>query len=568
MISMKPFQNAVTISAFSLLSALPGFGEAWLRINQVGYLPDDIKIALLSSDEPLAGTFVVGPFRGEVGPDLGPWGPFAHNYRLDFTAFQTPGRYVVRHGSVESRPFVIAADAYARVPEKLLSFVRLQRCGSNPVSKQKCHQEDAIDVLTERQVDLVGGWHDAADRIKHMITTSYCVAALYRAGAHEEAAWGAELLVKIHPDPNTIYVQIGDDRDHGPPLGLWHEDQTDYGWGFGGPRAAWPATGQPTGPKYKNQSTGVASLAGRTAAVLALARRIRVAESLYALAQARPGCAMSVPVKEAYYYQESNYFDDLEWAATELHIATGKASYLRDAIDYAQRAGISEWMGVAQDPPASSPTTGSDSRPSDSLTREPAPHGHYEWFPYVNLAHWRLHGCADAATKEALVGYYQAALERVQVIAESNPYRLGTPLVWCSTNDVIAVATQGILYERMTGDRRFRALATEARDWIFGRNPWGVSFVVGVPENGETPRRPHHLFHRLAGYLPIGGLVDGPVTPQINARLKFVDYGEDRFARFQSGVGVYHDMFEDFSTNEPILDGTVSLLLLLHLWEH
>jgi hypothetical protein len=193
-------------------------------------------------------------------------------------------------------------------------------------------------------------------------------------------------------------------------------------------------------------------------------------------------------------------------------------------------------------------------------------HGHYEFFPYVNLAHWRLYPHVDAATQARLAGYYRSGLERIRQRAERNPYRIGTPMVWCSTNDVIAFATQARLYEIMTGDPRYRGLAAEARDWIFGRNPWGVSFVIGVPEQGVFPRHPHHLFAKLANRLPLGGLVDGPVTREINKGLKYSDFGADRLARFQSDVAVYHDLYEDFSTNEPILDGTVSLLLLVSLW--
>ncbi len=119
----------------------------------------------------------------------------------------------------------------------------------------------------------------------------------------------------------------------------------------------------------------------------------------------------------------------------------------------------------------------------------------------------------------------------------------------------------------MTGDRQFRTLAAEARDWIFGRNPWGVSMVVGVPAGGVAANRPHHLFYRLKGVAPVGGLVDGPVYRDINDSLKFEPFPDDAFARFQSDLAVYHDCFEDFSTNEPILDGTVSLLLLLKIWQ-
>ena len=514
----------------------------WIRVNQIGYLPSDPKIALLSSDTPCQGSFTVGPFRADIGPDSGAWGPFAHNYRLDFSRLREPGRYRVEVGQVKSPEFGVGSEVYAAVPEQLLSFMRLQRCGTNPVTSQPCHQQDAMDVTTSQPVDLVGGWHDAADRIKHMITTSYCVAALYLAGAGEEAAYGAAFLRKINPSADVIYVQIGDDRDHQLPAGLWHQDKTDYGWGAGGPRSAWRATGKPDGPKYKNASTGVASLAGRTAAAMALAGNLRAAGSLFDLAKSRPGNAMSVPVKAPHYYGESTFHDDLEWAATELFIATGEQAYLEQAIAFARQAGENPWMG----------------RPR---------HGHYEFFPYVNLAHWRLHPHAPPEVRTQLAGYYRSGLEKCAATAAKSPYRLGTPLVWCSTNDVIALATQAVLYEQMTGDQQFRTLATEARDWIFGRNPWGVSMVIGVPAAGRAANRPHHLFHRLAGHLPIGGLVDGPVYKDINDGLKFDDFGADEFARFQSEAGgVYHDVYADFSTNEPIIDGTVSLLLMLEVW--
>ena len=70
----------------------PARGEAWIRVNQVGYLPDDPKIAVLSSDEPLTGEFQVGDFTADIGADQGAWGPFAHNYRLDFSDVKSSGR--------------------------------------------------------------------------------------------------------------------------------------------------------------------------------------------------------------------------------------------------------------------------------------------------------------------------------------------------------------------------------------------------------------------------------------------------------------------------------------------
>lgn len=516
--------------------------EAWIRVNNVGYLPNDPKIAVLSSDNALEGQFRVGEFTADIGPDQGAWGPFKHNYRLDFTAARGPGRHKVEFDGIESPEFTIGPDAYDDVPAKLLEFMQLQRCGDNPITGKKCHQEDGFDTITGEMVDVTGGWHDAGDRLKHMITTSYCVAALFLADAEVEARHGADLIRRIHPAPDVIYVQIGDDRDHLPPNTLWHDDKSDYGRGPGGPRAAWRATCAPEGPKYKNKSNGLANLAGRSAAAMALSGDLETARSLYTLAQSKPGVAMSVPVRAPYYYGESTYHDDLEWGATELFIATGDESFRDDAIRYAHQAGVNPWMGLDR-------------------------HGHYEFFPYVNLAHWRLYPHVDKATQAKLATYYRAGLEKIRDRAEQNPYRLGTPLVWCSTNDVVAFATEAALYEQMTGDTQFRTLAAEARDWIFGRNPWGVSFVIGVPENGRHASKPHHLFHKLANHLPVGGIVDGPVYKDINDSLKFEPFVGDDLARFQSDEGVYHDLFADFSTNEPIIDGTVSLLLLLHVWE-
>ncbi|MGE3240782.1 MAG: glycoside hydrolase family 9 protein [Pirellulales bacterium] len=520
----------------------PAAEQSWIRVNQVGYLPDDPKIAVLSSDVPLSGEYSIGDHRASIGPDQGAWGPFAHNYRLDFSSVRSPGRYRIKFGDVTSPEFAIGERAYDGVPDKLLEFMQLQRCGENPITGKKCHQEDGYDTTSGEMVDLVGGWHDAGDRLKHMITTTYCVAALFLADANDEARHGAALVKKLHPAPEVLYVQIGDDRDHMPPNTLWHDDQSDYGRGPGGPRAAWRATGAPEGPKYQNKSSGLANLAGRSAAAMVLAGDLEAAKSLYKLAQAKPGVAMSVPVRAPYYYGESSCFDDLEWAATELHLATGEKQYLDYAIRYADQAGDNPWMGADK-------------------------HGHYEFFPYVNLAHWRLYPHVDGETQKRLAGYYRAGLERIQQRAEQNPYRLGTPLVWCSTNDVVALATQARLYELMTGDTTYRPLAAEARDWIFGRNPWGVSMVIGVPENGRHASRPHHLFYKLANHLPVGGLVDGPVSKAINDSLKFDTFSDPELEHFQSDVAVYHDQFADFSTNEPIIDGTVSLLLLLHVWE-
>jgi hypothetical protein len=61
-----------------------------------------------------------------------------------------------------------------------------------------------------------------------------------------------------------------------------------------------------------------------------------------------------------------------------------------------------------------------------------------------------------------------------------------------------------------------------------------------------------------------GGLVDGPVYRSIFANLRGIALRhDDVYSVFNSGFIVYHDDMGDYSTNEPIMDGTASLIYLM-----
>jgi endoglucanase len=65
-------------------------------------------------------------------------------------------------------------------------------------------------------------------------------------------------------------------------------------------------------------------------------------------------------------------------------------------------------------------------------------------------------------------------------------------------------------------------------------------------------------------HLLTGGLLDGPVYRSIFANLKGIALFEpDEYAPFNTGHIVYHDDYGDYSTNEPIMDGTANLTYLL-----
>jgi hypothetical protein len=577
-----------------LLTALTLIAQATdstsvIRVNQVGYLPDAPKIAVLCALVPNgptvayrvedgAGRVVV---RAKQAVDAGAFGPCVTTYRLDFTSLRVPGRYVIVAGDVRSPVIRVAANAYAGGADTLLHYMRQQRSGWNPFFRDSVHRRDGNVVDDSGRatgfVPVSGGWADAADYLQYVATSAtatYHLLAAYRdhprafADAFDarglpgpngtpdvldEARHGLDWLLRMYPGGDTIYNQLGDDRDH-TYLDLPTTDSSDYGWGKGRERAVYPCTGRPQGIfQYKNRSTGLASTAGKFAAAFALAARTystrdRVlaatfrqrAERAYALGARAPGVCQTAPGRSPYFYEEENWSDDMELAAAELHALTADMRYLHQARRYANLEPVTPWMGA------------------DTAK-------HYEWYPWQNAGHFVLSRSGDRVARDSAIAFYRRGIERVVQRARSNGFGVGIPFIWCSNDLMTSFATQALLYRQMTGDARFRAYEQAAIDWLFGANPWGTSMVIGYPNGGTVPRDPHSVVSMQFGPgSQLGGLVDGPVYRSIFQNLRGVALrNADEYAPFNTGFIVYHDDLGDYSTNEPIMDGTANLAYLL-----
>ncbi len=91
-----------------------------------------------------------------------------------------------------------------------------------------------------------------------------------KADVLDEAKWGLDWLMKMHPQKDWMFNQLADDRDH-HGFRLPNLDSVDYGPGPGLGRPVYFATGKPQGlGNYKNHSTGIASTAGKFASAFAL----------------------------------------------------------------------------------------------------------------------------------------------------------------------------------------------------------------------------------------------------------------------------------------------------------
>lgn len=587
-------KNIVLLFTLFLAIQTSAQEHAWIRINQLGYLPDNKKVAVWVSKDPVKikrfslidcqSEEVV--YKGRAGKAFGRYGPFERGYRLDFSKFDQAGEYYIRsEDGTKSPNFRINQDVYQGAADFTLRYMRQQRSLFNPYLQDSCHTDDGFTMYASSaglpdstRVDVGGGWHDASDYLQYATTSAnatYHMLMAYRdfpavftdhkqangldgangiADILDEAIWGLDWLLKMHPEPQIMFNQIADDRDHAsmrlPAL--------DSLYGRGHERPVYFIDGKPQQRgEFLNGTTGTSSTAAKFVGAFGLgylllksereeyARNLmRKAQSAYDYAHIKPGVTQTVSVKSPYIYAEENWVDDMELAEATMYQLNGNQEHLRQALNYAKQETITPWM-----------------------IRDTA--NHYQYYPFINLGHAELARHAEGDAKREVLDYYKQGIEHVYRRAKENMFLRGVPFIWCSNNLTTSFAIQCQWYREMSGDNDFQELEQATIDWLFGVNPWGTSMVYGLPAEGDTPTDPHSAFTYLHGYPVDGGLVDGPVYSAIYENLIGIElYKEDAYAEFQSDLVVYHDDFGDYSTNEPTMDGTASLIYLLAAKEH
>ena len=200
------------------------FGQKYIRVNYVGYLPKSVKVAVYFQEKPVTeplneaekqqlsvapsgqtawvkrpaeatynlifshssgdgDEFVVydavtkeAVYSG-VGSQADPskW-VMQEAYRLDFSRLEKPGGYYIEFKGAVSPVFKIGADVYDGAADVLLKYMRQQQCGYNPFTDTLCHQKDGyiVDHPTRNgeMIDVRGGWHDASDYLQYQTTSA------------------------------------------------------------------------------------------------------------------------------------------------------------------------------------------------------------------------------------------------------------------------------------------------------------------------------------------------------------------------------------------------------------
>ena len=582
-----------------------GSSNAWIRINQLGYTPQGIKVAVgCSKSETNISSFSLidsstgkTVFTNTAGKNFGAYGPFKNTYRLNFSSYKKPGVYYLKAGNVVSPVFKIDKDVYKGSADFCLQYMRQQRSGFNPYLKDSCHTHDGYVLYGEQagikdstHIDVSGGWHDASDYLQYSSTSAnatYHLLIAYRdfknvfsdeklangldgkngmADVLDEAKWGLDWLLKMHPKDNWMFNQIADDRDH---MGMRiPKEDSFYGRGYERPVYFINGLPQQRG-KFMNKTTGTSSTAAKFASSFALGADIFKSDKVYSdsllskslsaiqFSLKKLGVTQTASVRSPYIYAEDNWADDMELAFASYY-KSSMSLFEKDCKKYTGKITKSianDFKLFARDCALIEPIT-------PWLGKDTAKH--YQWYPFINIGHYELAKQLKGNQRNNIIDFYKEGIERVWNKAKSNAFYRGVPFIWCSNNLTTSFAIQCYWYRELTNDKTFEEFEQANIDWLFGCNPWGTSMVYGLPSWGDTPVDPHSAFTHLKNYPINGGLVDGPVYTSIYKNLIGITLKDaDEYAELQSDLAVYHDDYGDYSSNEPTMDGTASLIYLL-----
>ena len=529
-----------------------------IQLNSVGYLTESGKQASLAG--PAAG-FVVRDARsgqevarGTVVPrDAEP--SDRPTYIADFASVHLPGRYRLEVPGVgASAEFEVGDDVYNWPFYATTRAMYLWRCGTavegqfagQTFHHPPCHLRDALlDRMggePGETADGVGGWHDAGDYGKYTVNGAFTAGMMLLAWEHfhdrlaaidldipesdndlpdflDEVRWELEWLLKMQADDGRVYHKLTSLNFSGF-VAPEKDDADRYFCPWGSAATAdFAAVMAQAARVYQAYDEAFA------------ARCLAAAEKSYHYLQAHP--EDHEPNQEGFstggYHAPDR--DDRLWAAAELWETTGRPEYLRD---FETR--------LPESAPRSRGKPGRWPRESAELVDE-----NWDWANVRNLGTFtyllsKRRGRDAALVERVRQGTIAAADALVDAAARHEFARpLGDRYYWGCNGTVARVAINLQVADRVSPKPEYRAAMLQSLDYLFGRNPYGRSFVTGLGDH--PPQSPHD---RRSGSDDVempwpGHLVGGPWPT----------------------AGDWHDDWKDYQTNEVAINWNGALIYAL-----
>jgi len=528
-----------------ITSNLIGKSEIFIRISQVGFLPNDIKtgvilsnIQLKDSNFKIYNTFDnTFEYEGVIGESEGEFGSFKYSYKFFFSKLDKVGKFKIHIKTYKSFQFEIGNAIYSPIVKELMRFFPIQRCGyTNPVGHKVCHIADATSIIDgnktiNKTIDVTGGWHDAGDYVKFLSTTALTTYTLLFAydfnkekfgfdynkndvpDILEEAKVGIDWLLRTQTDDNRFITQVQNLQDHDVGWRLPENDSLGFN------RPGYVGIGKNT--------------IGIYSATMALASRIwkekfqnydfsnqclNSAEKYYNLKDSVPDIDSSGSGQ----YLDNKFEGKLSLAAIELYLSTNNREFLQDAKKYGSIAGAEYWWS----------------------------YGNISTFAHYRLAKY------DRRFAEMI----KLSLNAFNKTRNSNLFGETVALGWGSNLTQIGTAIQAILYSEVSKSNEFDSIKIFVRDYLLGKNQWGISFVSNIGYNYS--KNLHHQISYINKITLPGGFAAGPVAKSSIEGYKIPFSRKDNLARFQTESAYYRDDRMDYVSNEPtILSNAMAIFL-------
>ncbi|MBV9883961.1 MAG: glycoside hydrolase family 9 protein [Sphingomonadaceae bacterium] len=536
-----------------------------IRLNQLGFLPDGPKRALLPSDStaPIAWHLVDrgGAVRAHGETVVFGDDPASgeHLHLIDFSTYREAGEALqLVAGTAQSRPFAIRADLIAGLPHDALNYfyqsragipIEARYAGGDRWARPAGHAPDRATCVSGPDqsgnrwepcaytLDVSRGWYDAGDQGKYVVNGGIALwtlldlyelgrargraffpdgsASLPEAGNGvsdllDEARWELDFMLAMQvPEGTHMRLPVGPWRPGAvPPFqevevsGMAHHKVADQRW-----------TPLPTPPQRDRETRYLAPPStGATlnlAAVAAQCARIwRTIDRPFAdrcLAAARRAYAAAKRNPQLIYlgnFTGSGGYGDGD-LSDEFYWAAAELYATTGEAAYAADLHASSHFTAAVTEPAWPRTATLGTITLALVPNRLAP-------AEIAGLRARIVATADAFLgEETQEGYripYAAACTRPPGMPASMPLLPPPPsghcYPWGSNSTLLNRAMLLALASDFTGEARYRAGVIDVMDYLLGRNPLDRSFISGW---GARPmQNPHHRFwaHSLDPNLP------------------------------------------------------------------
>jgi endoglucanase len=503
-----------------------------IRLNQLGFYPDQNKVAVVLTETPINRFFIWDKnerkivFEGPVSRSQSKTFSGKTAWKIDFSGFSEQGVFEIGIPDFgKSHPFKIDDQVYSELGKASLKAFYFQRAsvdipeeyagiwarkGGHPDDKVMIHPSAISNSRPEGTIlSSPKGWYDAGDYNKYIVNSGITMGTLM--SLYEEFPLFFTNLNLAIPESKNAVPDILDEVLWNLDWMLTMQDPADGGVYHKLTTARFEGMVEPhlaINQRYLVSKGTAATL--DFAAVMAQAARIykpfAPEDAVVYLKAAEKAWNWAIKNPEVYYrqndlneafdpdivtgaYGDQNLSDEWIWAASELYISTHNLDYWKILeaadLDY-QLPSWSQvkWMGFY-----------SLLRNESSLPQIPQ-----EWLSLLKI---NLIAAADSYHQAGQVQPYLSPMG-------ANP----KDFIWGSN----AVASnQGILLLeafKLSGKSEYLQSAKSNLDYILGRNATGFSYVTGF--GSKTPMYPHHRLATSRPDLPPlpGFMVGGPNPSQ------------------------------------------------------